>query len=329
VLNFDMTTVTAAAKSGTGGLLLLGSAAPPTNLRSQLSDALAAGQHTVPPMVMADEEGGGIQRLGGLVAYVPWPRDMAGTLTPTRIGALAEEVGQQMRSLGVTVDLAPVLDVDGGAGPDISDPDGQRSFSPEPSEAARDGVAFMHGLQEGGVLPVVKHFPGLGGSSANTDYRLASTLPIANLERDGLLPFRAAIGAGASAVMVANATVPGLTDLPATLSSEVIDGLLRHDLGFAGLVLTDSLSAGAISQAGFSLPNAAVAAIRAGADMILFGSTLTPAQTALLTPAGVTETVHQIVSAISQDTTNGTLPLQRLDAADLHILQAQHVNLCP
>src|SRR5262249_28158003 len=135
------------------------------------------------------------------------------------------------------------VDVDGGAGPSATNPDGSRSFSADPAVAAQYGVAFLQGLRAGGVLPVVKHFPGLGGSSGNTDVGPAQTLPLAALRTAGLPPFEAAIRAGAPAVMIANATVPGLTNLPASLSSNAIDGLLRHDLGFGGLVLTDSLSA--------------------------------------------------------------------------------------
>jgi beta-N-acetylhexosaminidase len=178
------------------------------------------------------------------------------------------------------------------------------------------------------MLPVVKHFPGLGGASANTDYRQPATLPIGQLQTGGLAPFRAAIAAGAPAVMIANATVPGLSNLPASLSTQVIDTLLRQQLGFSGLVMTDSLSAGAITQAGYGLPQAAVAAIAAGADMVLFGSTLTPTQTAMLTPQSVSETTAEIVSAIVHATQTGVLSPARLTEADEQATSADRVDLC-
>jgi beta-N-acetylhexosaminidase len=234
-----------------------------------------------------------------------------------------------MRQLGVDVNLAPVLDLDARPGPSATNPDGLRSFSAVPAIAARYGVAFMVGMETAGVVPVVKHFPGLGGSSGNTDYGQAKTLPLTTLQATGLVPFQAAIAAGAPAVMVANASVPGLTALPASLSPAVINGLLRHDLGFTGLVVTDSLSAGAISQAGYRLPQAAVAAVAAGADMILFGSTLTAAQTALLSPSRLSATISLIVGAIVAATNNGTVPVARLNAAVLHVLAVKHVQLCP
>jgi beta-N-acetylhexosaminidase len=128
--------------------------------------------------------------------------------------------------------------------------------------------------------------------------------------------------------MIANATVPGLTSLPASVSPAAINGLLRRDLGFNGLVLTDSLSAGAITQAGYQLPDAAVAAISAGADMILFGSTLTVAQTQLLSPSEVAATIGRIVDAIVVATAQGAIAVSRLDDAVSHVLAAKHVQLC-
>jgi beta-N-acetylhexosaminidase len=253
---------------------------------------------------------------------------MAATMTPDQVQALATTVGNGMRQLGVDVNLAPVLDLDAGPGPSKTDPDGLRSFSADAATTARYGVAFVHGMQAAGVVPVVKHFPGLGGASPNTDYAPATTQPLAELRTAGLIPFQAAIAAGAPAVMVANAAVPGLTTLPASLSPAVINGLLRHDLGFGGLVLTDSLSAGAISQSGYPIPQAAVAAISAGADMILFGSTLTPAAGDLLSPGNLSATINVVVGAIVAATANGTIPMARLNAAVSHVLAVKRVQLC-
>jgi beta-N-acetylhexosaminidase len=280
------------------------------------------------PMVMGDEEGGGIQRLSGLVVDVPWPRTMAATMTTAQVKSLATTLGTQMRSLGVGVDLAPVLDVDGRPGPSATNPDGLRSFGSNPVTVAAYGVAFMQGLEAGGVLAVVKHFPGLGGSTANTDYGPAATLPWSELRTVGLPPFRAAISAGARAVMVANAYVPGLTDLPASVSPAVITGVLRDQLGFQGLVVTDSLSAGAISAAGLAVPVASADSIEAGADMVLFGSTLDASEAAQLTPAGVASSINAIVSAIAAASASGALPAARLDDAVLHVLEASGTRIC-
>jgi beta-N-acetylhexosaminidase len=164
-------------------------------------------------------------------------------------------------------------------------------------------LAFAQGLEAGGVLPVVKHFPGEGSATANTDDAPANTPPLATLEGADLLPFEAAIRAGLPAVMVGNASVPGLSSTPASLSPAVIDGLLRQRLGFQGLVLTDSLSA-------------AVQAIEAGADMVLF------------TADDPNATTQSVVAAIVAAVTAGGLSVPQLDSAVSHVLMAKGVSLC-
>jgi beta-N-acetylhexosaminidase len=128
--------------------------------------------------------------------------------------------------------------------------------------------------------------------------------------------------------MIANATVPGLTDQPASLSSSVINDLLREEYGFEGLVMTDSLSAGAISEAGYDVPAATVAAIAAGADLVLYGSTATPALAAQLSPENVEASLGAIQQAVVAATENGDLPIGRLNDAVDNILTARKINLC-
>jgi beta-N-acetylhexosaminidase len=328
VLNFNPATMRVADAAGAGGILFLGSAPAPANLAAELHASVVPDGLGPTPLVMADQEGGGVQRLADAVPSMPWPRTMARTMSPGQVQTLATTVGTRMKELGVDVNLAPVVDLDAQAGPSPTDPDGLRSFGAVPATTASYGVAFVHGMQAAGVVPVVKHFPGLGGASGNTDYGPATTQPLSALKTTGLIPFQAAIAAGAPAVMIANATVPGLTSLPASLSPAAINGLLRRDLGFNGLVLTDSLSAGAITQAGYQLPDAAVAAISAGADMILFGSTLTVAQTQSLSPPEVAATIGRVVDAIVAATGKGTIAVSRLDDAVSHVLAAKHVQLC-
>jgi beta-N-acetylhexosaminidase len=324
-LNGQLRQLGSPISAGVGGVVLLGSSTP-TDLAAQVS--MANRLAPTPLMVMADEEGGGVQRLAGLVESLPWARQMAATWTPAQVQAAAARIAGQMAALGVTVDLAPVLDVDGGDGPNARNPDGLRSFSADPATVVRYGSAFVDGLLQGGVTPVVKHFPGLGGATANTDYGPADTRPVADLRATGLVPFRAAVAAGAPAVMISNAAVPGLTTLPASISPAAVQTLLRSELGFHGLVLTDSLSAGSVTAAGYGIVRAAVAAVEAGADMVLFGSTLTPAEAVLLSPENVAASTSQIISAISQAVISGELPSSRIDQAVLDVLNAKRVHLC-
>jgi beta-N-acetylhexosaminidase len=270
----------------------------------------------IEPLVMTDEEGGGVQRVANLVGSLPWPATMSATMTTTQIRQLADQTASAMRENGVTVDLAPVLDLASGPGPDATHTDGPRSFGPDSTTTTQDGLAFAQGLEAGGVLPVVKHFPGEGSATANTDDAPANTPPLATLEGADLLPFEAAIRAGLPAVMVGNASVPGLSSTPASLSPAVIDGLLRQRLGFQGLVLTDSLSADAITAEGLSVPDAAVQAIEAGADMVLF------------TADDPNATTQSVVAAIVAAVTAGGLSVPQLDSAVSHVLMAKGVSLC-
>ncbi|MGB9112750.1 MAG: glycoside hydrolase family 3 N-terminal domain-containing protein [Acidimicrobiales bacterium] len=304
-----------AVASGAGGILLSGSDAP-ANLGALIRSLDAHAEGGIAPFVMTDEEGGEVQRLANLVGSIPWPRTMAAQMSPSAVEALADAIGKRMLASGVTMDLAPVLDIAGGPGPDATHTDGPRSFSPNPAVAARYGLAFARGLLESGVIPVVKHFPGEGRASANTDDAKASTPSLSTLERADLVPFEDAIKANVPAVMVGNATIPGLTSLPASLSPAVIGGLLRHHLGFHGLVLTDSLTALGISDAGFSLARATVLAIHAGADVVLFNA------------SNPNLVFSELQSAIVQAVAAGKLPARVVDGAVATVLAAKKVNLC-
>ncbi|MGZ6825308.1 MAG: glycoside hydrolase family 3 N-terminal domain-containing protein, partial [Mycobacteriales bacterium] len=153
-------------------------------------------------------------------------------------------------------------------------------------------------------------------------------LPLGRLGTTGLVPFHAAVAAGAPAVMVANASVPGLTSLPATLAAPVVEGLLRGRLGFRGLVVTDSLSAGAVLTGGRTLPAAVVGAVAAGADLVLFGSTLTARDRALLSPAALRRSFTEVRAALVAAVADGRLPRARLVAAATAVTRAAGDPTC-
>lgn len=300
--------------AGVGGVLLTGTS--PHNLGQQIAQLKGAAS-PVAPLFMTDEEGGTVQRLSAVVGNVPSARQMGETMDPAAIKGLARSLGRKMYALGITVDLAPVLDADGGVGPSATDPDGTRSFSPNIGVAARDGLAFAEGLQQAGVTPVVKHFPGLGQSTGNTDFVAAKTLPWTTLSTHGLVPFAAAVRAGLPAVMVADAVVPGLTGVPASISPAAVTAVLRRQLGFKGLVVTDSLSTPAITASGYRLPVAVVDALKAGVDMVLFDATT----------ATLATTTSAVTSAITGAVASGGLSRARLVAAATAVLRAKQA-LC-
>lgn len=314
----DVRAVSAQVAAGVGGVILFGDSAP-ANLGTDLVRLLANAPGGIVPAVMTDEEGGAVQRMANLVGQMPSARTMAATMTTAQVRRLARRVGRRMYDTHVTMDLAPVLDLDDRPGPSATNPDGTRSFSIRPAISRAYGRAFANGMRGAGVVPVVKHFPGLGYATANTDVAPAWTLPWSTLQQQGLLPFAVAARAGLPAVMVANARVPGLTRLPATLSWRAIHRVLRHQLGFRGLVMTDSLSAGAISGAGFSVRRAVVRSLEVGADMILFNAA----------PEHVAGVTHRVVRAIVRSVGRGDLPLHRLRGAVVHVLRAKHAPVCP
>ena len=309
-----------AARDGYGGILLFGTTAPPA-----FDATVATLQRETPDheamLVMTNQEGGGVERLTNLVARLPWAQTMGKHLTPAQITAEGLRIGRSMESAGVNTDLAPVADVDGLAiEPGERDPDGYRSFSGDPAKAAADVVAFAKGLREAGVLAVVKHFPGLGGATGNTDYRPAATLPWATLRTTGLVPFRSAINSGVSAIMVSNASVPGFTSLPSSISPVVIS-YLREQMGFGGLIVTDSLSAGALSAIHLGVPLASAKAIAAGADMVLAGSSPSPGASLQLAAA--------TSDAIQQAEKAGTLSLATLQVAAAQVVASVNTLACP
>jgi beta-N-acetylhexosaminidase len=309
-----------AARAGYGGLLLFGNVAPPP-LAAIISTLQRERPMHYSMLVMTDEEGGGVMRLNNIVSAFPWAQIMGTNFSPARIASIASRVGTQLLSAGVNMDLAPVLDVDGRNDyPGALNPDGLRSFSGTPSVAAADGTAFMNGLTRANVTSVIKHFPGLGYSTRNTDYGPAATMSWAKLQATGLVPFKQAIANGAQAVMLSNARVPGLSALPAGLSPTVVQ-VLRQALGFKGLIVTDSLSAGAISALHLAEPAASVKSLQAGADLILFGSPSSPAKSLAL--AG--EISNAIVAAVD----NETLQKSTLVSAAAQVLVTRNAVTCP
>lgn len=216
-----------------------------------------------PLLVMVDQEGGQVQR-------VPGPPDNSaegiGPLGPET--ALSEGVatGERLSSLGFNVDLAPVLDV---ATPGGAIDREQRSFSPDPELAAEGGLAFAEGLEQGGIIPAAKHFPGIGRAEENTDFA-AQTIEasVEELRAVDILPFERFIDSGGKMVMTSFGIYPAFADRPAAFAREIVEGELRGRLGFEGVTITDGLGAKAAQQIG-SIGMRGLAAAEAGNDLLL------------------------------------------------------------
>lgn len=249
-------------KGQVGGVILfpdnVGSSSQLKALTGALRQAALAGgaQGFV---IAVDQEGGPVKRLRA------GPPNRAPSQIATAGAALQEggATGSYLSSLGVNVDLAPVLDVR-VPGSFIA----SRAFASTPGGVARLGGAFASGLQQAGVAATAKHFPGLGHATVNTDTG-PSAVGAAKAVLDAeLAPFSAAIANGIGLVMMSNASYPAYGNGPAVLSRPVVQGLLRDRLGFGGVVVSDDLEAGAISAV-MPAGNASVAAAQAGVDMLL------------------------------------------------------------
>jgi len=228
----------------------------------------------IPVAVSVDDEGGRVQRIDALVGNLPSARRMA-RLPVEQVRDLARERGKALAARGVSVDFAPVVDVGNQPTGAVI---GDRSFSADPAVAARYAGAFADGLRAAGVLPVLKHFPGHGHANGDSHKGRVTTPPLAQLRATDLRPYTELIPAGPVAVMVGHLDVPGLTDgLPASLTPATYR-LLRDDYHFDGLVVTDDLGAMKAVTGTFTLPDAVLRALSAGADAGLWSSGASDAQ---------------------------------------------------
>jgi beta-N-acetylhexosaminidase len=226
-----------------------------------------------PLLIMVDQEGGLVKRVGGA------PSASAAAMG-ARGAAFSREQGRRtaanLRQLGVNVDLAPVLDV---ARPGGTIAATERGFGATPQRVSATAIPFAAALRQGGVAATAKHFPGLGAAAANTDFAVQRIgLPKATLRRVDEAPYRAFAAAGGEIVMLSTAIYPALAPVPAAFARSIASGELRTRLGFEGVSMTDALDTVAVRS--FGAPaRVGVAAARAGTDLLLF-TDLAAAETA-------------------------------------------------
>jgi beta-N-acetylhexosaminidase len=265
--------------------------------------ALSAALHAFRDglVVASDEEGGNVTRLESRQGS-SFPGNAAlGRLDSTATTtAVARGIGRDVRLAGIDLDLAPVVDVN--VNPD-NPVIGVRSFGSDPALVARHGAAFVTGLQGSGVAACAKHFPGHGDTVVDSHTGLPVVdVDLATLRRRDLPPFAAAIDAGVRCVLTAHVRFPALDDRPATLSPSVL-ALLRDELAFEGVIITDALDMHAVSRT-VGMGAGAVMALTAGADLLCIGN-----------PADDEAEFELVRSAVIDAVLDGTLPAHRLDEA--------------
>ena len=307
-----------------GGVILFRSSVYGAAVLVQKRPAMAQ----TPLRVSADLEAGSGMRFED-TTYGPWAMAIAATGDPSLAERRGKATAEEARAIGVAQVYAPVADVN-------VNPDNPvinvRSFGEDPSDVARYVVATVRGLQAGQVLATLKHFPGHGDTAADSHRSLAS-VPVdrARLESVELLPFRAGIKAGAESVMVAHVSVPALDSTPApvlanpvkspdvagsekveilagaepaSVSAPIITGVLRKELGFTGLIVTDSMRMGAVTSH-YEAGEAAIRTILAGTDQVLMSNDTDAAIKAVMaavksgriTEARIDESVKRILDA--------------------------------
>ena len=277
-------------------------------LSRELQDA-ALSDSGIGLLVAVDQEGGRISRLSDEVSAAPSAFDLSGDAEEVRQTSYV--TGQQVQQQGINVVLAPVADVLAPDSPSFID---DRSFGEDPETVARMVGAAVEGLQYAGVAAAVKHWPGHGATPVDS-HRL---LPSLDIDRDlweqrERVPFQEAIDRDVAIVLVGHLALPQLDEsgLPATISSSLIDGLLRDELGFDGVVMTDALNMGAVG----SIPqrDLVVEAVRAGVDVILIPPSLTEA-----------------TAALTEAVADGTISEERLDRSVTRVLRLKHqLDLLP
>lgn len=241
-------------------------------------EVLAAAPAELPPFLSVDQEGGRVGRLPPPFLKLPPMRQLGALDDAELVARVGRVLGSELALLGYNLDFAPVLDVD-------SNPDnpviGDRAFSADPAQVGRLAGALLEGLQASGVMACGKHFPGHGDTHLDSHLDLPFVRhPEARLRALELPPFREAIRRGVATLMTAHVVYDALDpDRPATLSERISRGLLRDELGFAGVLFSDDLEMRALADR-MSVEESAVAAVRAGCDALLVCSELALAERA-------------------------------------------------
>ena len=318
MLGFEGTTLNASNRAliqdwHLGGVTLFGRNVENGPQLARLNDELQTVAEPVPLFISVDQEGGLVVRVTSGATIFPGNMAVGATGDLDLARRVAEGAASELRSMGVNMALAPVLDVNTNP---LNPVIGVRSFGSDTGRVSELGVATLRALQAGGISAVGKHFPGHGDTHVDS-HRDLPVVPhsLERLHAVELAPFKAAIQAGVDGIMSAHMYVPALdgqTDLPATMSRPVLTGLLRDELGYRGLILTDALDMQAIKK-DRTAAEAATLAFEAGADMLLIAGI----DTSDRGRAG--DGPAMLLAALR----SGRVSVDRLDASVLRILEAK------
>jgi len=287
-----------------GALIIYGK-----NMKSpaQLHDYIASIQAnaSIPLLVTMDEEGGLVDRLGYYHFFPPLPaaQDLGATGNVALATQAGDQAAQEMQAMGINTDLAPVVDVRGPNG----SVETTRLYGSDPATVTRFAGAYMDALQSHGIIATLKHWPGIGDVTLDPHLTLPSiTAPMSQLESQHFATFRALLSHNPGMIMVTHVLVDAVDPtMPATLSPKMVDGILRGELGYNGVVMTDSLYMQGIAER-YTLPQAGVLAVMAGDD--------------LLEGAYDTNSMAQMIAALKAAISDGQISVARIDQSVQRIL---------
>ena len=288
------------------GVILFNRNVKDSNTLLSLNNSLKESNknNKLPLFISVDEEGGLVTRM---------PKDIKRLPTNKYIGSLnnkdlsykvGEILGEQLSYFGFNMNFAPVLDINSNPNNPVI---GNRSFDNNKDIVASLGTSTMKGIQSKNIISVVKHFPGHGDTSVDSHINL----PVVNYDINRLnsfefVPFKTAIQNGADAVMVGHILLPKIdSKYPSSMSYEIVTNILRKDLGFNGLVVSDDMTMGAITE-NYSIEEASIKAINAGLDLLLVCQKY--------------ENTENVLKALKEAALNGTISKERLDNALYNII---------
>ena len=296
-----------------GGVILFSRNLVDPEQVARLTNALQEHAPNPPLLIAIDEEGGGVSRLPRSFTTFPAASRVASCHSPDAVYGAAGVTARELRAVGINMNLAPVLDVNSNpANPIIGD----RAYGTRPEQVCTHGLAVMQGLEDNGIIPCGKHFPGHGDTVTDSHH----VLPVveadrARLDAVELESFRRAISRGVPVIMTAHVRYPALdAGAPATLSQSILTDLLRNELGFEGVTLTDDMEMRAILDHQ-PIGAASVQALQAGADMILI--------------CHQQERQREAASAIEKALERGDLSWERITASVTRIRALKEKRLGP
>lgn len=288
-----------------GGVILFARNIEDSSQMIELTRALQENNNNIPLFISIDEEGGRVSRLPDDIEKFPAAFDIGLINNDQTAYENGKEIGYILKRLGINLDYAPVLDIYSNENNTVI---GDRAFSKEESIVSTMGIATMEGIEDADIIPVVKHFPGHGDTEVDSHYGLPIVYKtLEELRNFEFIPFVKAIESGCDVIMVSHIILNEVdSSNPASLSKIVISDLLRKDLEFDKVVITDDMSMGAITSI-MSIEEACIKSIEAGCDILLLGNAY--------------EEIEQVINSIKLKLYNGEISEEQINKSVKRILE--------